>query len=55
MTRHENESIILTLPTGQEIKVLLTSLTGNKSQIGIEALDNINIIREELIGVGNEQ
>jgi carbon storage regulator CsrA len=45
LTRNENESIVITLPSGEVITV--TNLGQNK--IGIDAPPEVNIVRKELL------
>jgi carbon storage regulator CsrA len=44
LTRAENESIIITLPTGEKITVTILG----KNKIGIDAPREVSVIREEL-------
>ncbi|HHU22238.1 MAG TPA: carbon storage regulator CsrA [Clostridiales bacterium] len=51
LTRKTNEGILV----GDEIKVTVISIEGDRVRLGIEAPQNIRVIREELImEIGNE-
>ena len=51
LTRKQNEGIII----GNEIKITLIDVDGDKVRIGIEAPKNIRVIREELVAeIGKE-
>ena len=49
LTRRVGESIIIELPTGEQIKVVVLGTKGNQVRIGTDAPDNIQIMREELL------
>lgn len=49
LTRHPGETIIIELPTGEHIQVVVLGVKGNQVRVGIEAPDDITILREELI------
>ncbi len=49
LTRRPGESIIIELPTGEQIKVTVLGIKGNQVRIGTEAPDDISIVREELL------
>ena len=44
LTRKRDETILI----GDNIRVTVTDIRGDKVRIGIEAPENINIVREEL-------
>ena len=46
VTRKYGESIVLTLPSGERIKVI--SFNGGRSRIGIDAPKHVRIMREEI-------
>jgi len=48
LSRKENESIICTLPNGDEVEMLVTQIDGNQARISIDAPDEVFILREEL-------
>ena len=48
LSRKENESIICTLPNGDEIEILVTQVKDNQARISIDALDSVLIDRGEL-------
>ncbi len=51
LTRKQNEGILI----GNEIRITLIDVDGDKVRIGIEAPRNIRIIREELVAeIGKE-
>lgn len=45
LTRKLNESLII----GNNIKIKVVGIQGNRVMIGIEAPDDVSIVREELI------
>jgi len=49
LTRRPGESIIIELPTGEQIKVTVLTNTSNQVRIGTDAPDDIAIMREELL------
>ena len=49
LTRRPGESIIIELPSGQQIQVAVLGVKGNQVRIGTEAPDDITIMREELL------
>ena len=49
LTRRPGESLIIKLPTGEQIKVTVLGVKGNQVRIGTDAPENITILREELL------
>ncbi len=49
LTRRVGETIIIELPTGEQIEVTVLGVKGNQVRIGTQAPDNIPIVREELL------
>jgi carbon storage regulator len=49
LTRRPGESIIIQLPTGEQITVAVLGIKGNQVRIGTDAPENITIMREELL------
>ncbi|MFC1772643.1 carbon storage regulator [Pseudomonadota bacterium] len=49
LTRRPGESIIIELPTGEQIKVVVLEAKGNQIRIGTDAPETITIMREELL------
>jgi carbon storage regulator len=49
LTRRVGETIIIELPTGEQIDVTVLGVKGNQVRIGTQAPDNIPIMREELL------
>jgi len=49
LTRKENESIICTLPNGDEIEIVVTKVNGKQARISIAAPNDVRIMREELL------
>ena len=49
LTRGVDEAIILTLPNGEQIDIIVTEIKGNQVRIGIDADDDVEIMREELL------
>ena len=55
LTRRPGESLIIELPTGEQIKVTVLEVKGNQIRIGTNAPDDIAIVREELLeGLQNQ-
>ncbi len=51
LTRKQNEGILI----GNEIKITLIDIDGDKVRLGIEAPRNVRVIREELLAeIGKE-
>ena len=48
LTRTPNQSIILQLPNGDNIEVYVNDIKGQQVKIGIDAPDNVSILRDEL-------
>lgn len=48
LTRRVGETLIIDLPTGEQIKVTVLGIKGNQVRIGTNAPDDIAIVREEL-------
>jgi len=49
LNRKISESIIITTPTGELIKIHLFSSSRSQSTLGIEAPENYTILRDELV------
>ena len=49
LTSRPGESLIIELPTGEQIKVTVLGVKGNQVRIGTDAPDDIRIMREELL------
>ena len=49
LSRRPGESLIIKLPTGEQIKVTVLTNTSNQVRIGTDAPDDIAIMREELL------
>ena len=49
LTRRPGESLIIELPTGEQIQVKVLEVKGNQVRIGTDAPDDIAIVREELM------
>jgi carbon storage regulator len=49
LTRRPGETIIIELPTGEQIQVAVLGVKGNQVRIGTQAPDDIQIMREELL------
>ena len=48
LTRRIDESIILKLPNGHIITVIVTNVIEKSVKIGVDAPDDVTIVREEL-------
>ena len=49
VTRRPGESLVIELPSGEQIKVTVLGVKGNQVRIGTDAPENITILREELL------
>jgi carbon storage regulator len=49
VTRRVGESIVIELPAGDPVKVTVLGVKGNQVRMGTDALDEISIVREELL------
>ncbi len=48
LTRRPGETIIIELPTGQQIQVVVLGVKGNQVRIGTEAPKEVAVHREEI-------
>ncbi len=53
LTRRLNESVILKLPVGEQIVIQVVSLDRGAVRLGIDAPNDVDIIRSELETRGN--
>ena len=49
VTRRPGESLIIELPTGEQIKITVLTNTSNQVRIGTDAPADMKIVREELL------
>jgi len=49
LTRRPGETIIIELPTGEQIQVAVLGVKGNQVRIGTDAPEDVTILREELL------
>jgi carbon storage regulator len=49
LTRRPGETLIIELPTGEQIQVKVLEVKGNQIRISTDAPDDISIVREELV------
>lgn len=49
VTRREGETLVIELPTGEKIAVTVLEVKGNQVKIGMNAPDDMAIVREELL------
>ena len=49
LTRRPSETLIIELPTGEQVQVTVLGIKGNQIKIGTDAPDDIAIVREELL------
>jgi len=49
LTRRPGETLIIKLPTGEQITVTVLQVKGNQVRVGTDAPDDIAIVREELL------
>jgi carbon storage regulator CsrA len=52
LTRRENESVVITTESGEEIFISVVSIVGKQVRLGFEADQSINIVRDELLEGG---
>ena len=48
LTRRVGEALVIELPTGEQIRVTVTGMSGNQVRLGTEAPQEIKVSREEL-------
>ena len=53
ITRLVGEKVLIFPPGGKPIKIEIVSVRGDRVRIGIEAPQNVLVLREELVG-GNQ-
>jgi carbon storage regulator CsrA len=49
LTRRIGETVVLELPSGEQIDVVLLEAKGSRGRIGIDAPPEVHIVREELL------
>ena len=49
LSRRIGETLILELPTGEQIDVVLLEVKGSQGRLGIDAPPEVHIVREELV------
>ena len=49
ITRRPGESLIIELPTGEQIEITVLTNTSNQVRIGTDAPADMKIVREELL------
>ena len=49
LTRRPGETLIIKLPTGEQITVTVLQVKGNQVRVGTDAPADISIVREELL------
>jgi len=49
ISRNSNESIVIQTPDGDEIRIVVHSFNNNQIKVSIDASNDYNIIREELM------
>ena len=49
LSRRSGETVVLELPTGEQIDVVLLELKGSQARLGIDAPPEVHIVREELL------
>ena len=48
LSRKEDEAIIIKLPNGDQIDVIVMQINGNQVRIGVDADEDVEIVREEI-------
>jgi carbon storage regulator len=49
LSRKANQTVIVTLPDGREMRVTVVDIDRNKIRLGFDAPDDVKIMREELV------
>ena len=49
LTRKADEAIILTMPSGEQIDIIVTEVSRNQVRIGIDANKDVQVMREEML------
>ena len=49
LTRRPGETLFIETPAGEQIQVKVLEVKGNQVRIGMDAPDDISIVREELL------
>lgn len=49
LSRKEDEAIIIKLPNGEQIDVIVTQINGNHIRVGVDADEDVEIVRKELL------
>jgi carbon storage regulator len=49
LTRRLGETLVLELPTGEEIQIAVLELKGSQARLGIDAPEEVHVVREELL------
>ena len=49
LSRKKSERISLMLPNGEVVRIVVVDTRGDKTRIGIEAPQNVKILRDELL------
>lgn len=50
LSRHEREVIEMRLPSGEVIAITVAKIKGSAVRLGIEAPEDVHILRGELVG-----
>jgi carbon storage regulator len=48
LSRKEGKSVVMVLPSGEKITIVINSISGNRTSLGIDAPRDVKIIRGEL-------
>jgi carbon storage regulator len=48
LQRREDETVVLGLPDGREIRVMVTEIRGEKVKLGFEAPKDVTVHRQEI-------
>ena len=48
LTRRPGETLIIELPTGEQVEVTVLNVNRNQVRIGLDAPEQVQILREEL-------
>jgi carbon storage regulator len=48
LSRHSDESIVITIPGGEEIEIIVVDIRGDKVRLGVQAPKEVPVHRKEV-------
>lgn len=54
LTRRVGEAVFIDTPGGERIKVIVLGMDGKQAKVGIDAPRTVDVVREEIDGMGKE-